>query len=467
MLLLAACSSAQVLEVKGGQSTLMGGAGGEVTAYMPSSTLAFGLGTANGHLVFGLSDSFKLRGLDVVAGDSSFGYSVESVGGAGIQVRGLSIQHSTGDRSFAAFLGATGSSYSLPFLSATTAQHAGGGIFYRQRINKLTFSTLAATDGGKRTGLGALSYAGGWWHFSGGGGILSGQKTATAVLDLQPVRQLHFSAMHQDIFWKEQRAQINSASASAAVGIFSVQASALMGDSAGHAVRGQSAGAGVRIGPVAFQTNVYQANGERMLMQGAVEHLRHWQASQSVSESAGHKSFAFGGGYQGNRFAISIGHSVEFLPFGGRNFQQVTSASVSLRLPHDSSLTMAACLLPTGPPLYSVSAGTFTHGPLEVKSQAGAARARRASSGRWLVAGVVVDDKSGMPVSGAAVSVGGQLVYTDAGGNFSARFRKATPVAVRVSVDDFAAPGTFHIVDAPASATPASAPVPLRIIVGK
>ena len=88
LLLLLSCPAAfgQVLNITAGQSTLYGGAGAGVTAYLPNSTVYMGAGFADGQFNFGLSDSFLYKGFTVTAGDKAFGY-----GDLSLSVRGLSV----------------------------------------------------------------------------------------------------------------------------------------------------------------------------------------------------------------------------------------------------------------------------------------------------------------------------------------------------------------------------------------
>jgi hypothetical protein len=323
----------------------------------------------------------------------------------------------------AAFVGSTGPGYSLPFFSAGTAQHVGAGFFYHKRLGRLQLSSLAAFSGGQRTALQSVTYTARLFRLSGGGGLLAGQKTATGSFDFQPTHEFHFTALRQDLFWNNQRAAINSASGFVTVGWFTAMATALAGRSAGRQVAGQSGGIGARFGFLNFSANIYQSNGQRLLTQSAAQTFRHWNFQQSISESNGQRSFSGGAGYSGNKFSASFGHSIEFLPFAGRNFQQVTNLTLAFRIPHtDTAVNLATTLLPSGP-LYTVGADSFTHGPFNV--QAGQRPMEHAGSngGKFLVRGTVVD-KSGMPVSGAAVSIGGRLVFSDTNGAWLARFTR-------------------------------------------
>jgi hypothetical protein len=72
---------------------------------------------------------------------------------------------------------------------------------------------------------------------------------------------------------------------------------------------------------------------------------------------------------------------------------------------------------------------------------------------KFIVRGIV-KDSSGISVAGAAVLVGQEIAFTDSDGAFFVRFRKANAVAIKVVPEDFRAPGNWHVISAPDSATP-------------
>ena len=153
LLLLSVPASAQVLQLSAGHSTLLGGSGGEVTAYLPMSTVTASAGFADGHFVFGGSDTFKFHSLEVTAGDKSFGYSFDGAG-LGVSTRGLFVQRNSEHTSVAAFVGSTGIGYGTPFMNTATAQHFGVGFFLQHHSeNGLLFSSLVVVDGGRRTAV--------------------------------------------------------------------------------------------------------------------------------------------------------------------------------------------------------------------------------------------------------------------------------------------------------------------------
>lgn len=457
---LPACS--QVLEITGGQSSLLNSAGVGVTSYFANSTATLGAGIVNGHLAFGASDTFPFRGYQVTAGDAAFGFGVQGVGGLGIVSRGLTITRQSPTTTSSAFVGATGLGYTLPFFSALQPAHAGAGLYWQHRAGQFQFAGLSAFSGNQKTA--AASIGGVWrqFQFAVAGGLLAGQRTATGQATYSPSRAFSITAMRQDLFWNNQRAAVNSVSAFSSLGRLNLHGAAI--DSKSNIrILAQSAGGSLRFGFATLGSDFYQSNGQRLWMQSAHEDFRHWNFSQSFSSSGALHSFGFGGGFHNNHFAFSVGHAVQFLPFG-RGFQNVTQVSIGFKLPHsDTHISLQVSMLPTGP-AYTVGGNTFVNGPLKTEpGQHEQHAAHRNSAGRYVITGTVLD-KSGLPVDGAAVALGSQVVYADHAGRFVARFRNVKPVAVQVRPDEFAAPGNWAVVSAPMFVQPGSN---FQIVVGR
>ncbi|MBL8981634.1 MAG: hypothetical protein JNL26_05590, partial [Gemmatimonadetes bacterium] len=72
----------------------------------------------------------------------------------------------------------------------------------------------------------------------------------------------------------------------------------------------------------------------------------------------------------------------------------------------------------------------------------------------YLASGRVVDT-TGAPVDGAAIEVGGELVYTDSRGRFFVRRPSRNPVSLTVVLNDFLGGGVWEVVSAPAEVRPA------------
>jgi hypothetical protein len=180
------------------------------------------------------------------------------------------------------------------------------------------------------------------------------------------------------------------------------------------------------------------------------EHFHRWTVSGIVNQLQGQTSYAFGGGYHGNRISLSIDHSVLFFPISGKGFQQTTTVQVSLRL-HDTVLNFQTNVDPMMHVQYTTYASSYAQGPL-----AGAATNSRTHSagGKFVIGGAVVDER-GQPVEGAAIQLqGGAVVYSDSQGKFFARMKHDKPAALVVLLQEFAAPGRWAVTSCPVDAAP-------------
>ena len=91
VLLLCAATSlatAQVIQITGGDSTQLGGAGGQAILYFPTNTAMVSGGIIDGHAGGAISDTFKYGGWNVTVGDKSFFAGIDGLGGAGFQTEG-------------------------------------------------------------------------------------------------------------------------------------------------------------------------------------------------------------------------------------------------------------------------------------------------------------------------------------------------------------------------------------------
>jgi hypothetical protein len=68
---------------------------------------------------------------------------------------------------------------------------------------------------------------------------------------------------------------------------------------------------------------------------------------------------------------------------------------------------------------------------------------------RYVVRGAVRDEQ-GHAVEGAAVEIGGEVVFTNSTGEFFLRVGRPTRTSVRVLTGEFLLPGQWEVVSAPA-----------------
>lgn len=451
ILVLVSSACAQVIQLAGGTSSMMGGTGGGVTAYFPNSTLYAGAGATEGRLSFGISDTTLWRGLHVIAGDDRFSYSVDGAGLAVIS-RGIAVSKETPDRMLAGFVGSTGIGSSLPFYQGSTVQHFGFGFFARQQRGRWSFSTLNALDGSKKTASSSASFVSRPLKFSLAGGLLESKPTAYGSFDFAPWQALHFVGAHQDVFYTGTRGTFDSFGSAARAGSFSISAIGLRAQSLGRTTVGYEVSGGGRIGLLGIQSGWYASNGHASLFTSVSENTRHWSLTQNVQRSDGRNTFAAGGGYHGNKFSVTLDHTIQFVPIGpGTGFQNVTSVTVSIRIPHsDASANLSAVSL-NRRVLYTAYGNEYAHGPLETKG-AVSGPAPQHSMAKHVIRGTVKDTK-GAAVEGAAVQIDREVAFTDQGGVFFVRQRREHAVRISVLVDSFTE-GSWTVVTAPDSATP-------------
>ncbi len=448
VLLLGVPASAQVIQASGGSSTLLGGTGGQITAFFPHSTISTSAGFANGHFVFGSSYTFKFHDLDITVGDRTFGYSFDGAG-LGIGTRGIFVQRSTRHTIFAVFVGSTGIGYATPFMVTAVAQHMGAGIFLERHFdNGLVLSSLAVTDGGKHTAAQGLSYSRRFIRLAGSGGLLQSQKYFTGEADYQPLPQLRFSATHNDYFLAGHLTT-NSLSTFAGLGRVTLMASVLDGQYNAIKTNGASLGAGLRIGSITLRSNFYESNHRILLVHSVQEHFRRWTFSGIINQAGGQTSYAAGGGYRGNKISISVDHSVLFFPASARAFQQTTTVLISLRL-HDTALNFQTNVDPMMRVQYTAYASSYLQGPFAGLAINNSSHSR---TGKFVITGVVMDEL-GQPVEGAAVQLQGTVVYSDSGGRFFMRVKHNKPSALVVLLSEFAAPGRWVVKAYPVEALP-------------
>ena len=183
---------------------------------------------------------------------------------------------------------------------------------------------------------------------------------------------------------------------------------------------------------------------------------------QVISRMHGRTSVSFGGAMTSGLTSLGLDYQVVHTPY--RPTQPfVQTVALNVRLPLGSyRLSAASFVTPDGRVNYAGSASTFFYAgdvmtgarPVEIKFE------------RFIIEGSVVDE-SGMPIDGAAVEIGGVLVFTDSRGRFFVRLPSRREVAVRVVLDEFLATGRFEVIAVPATAVPRTErqSTPMRIVV--
>jgi hypothetical protein len=440
----------QVAQISCGDSTLFQGSGCGTSLYLPHDTAYGGIAYSSGHFDVAASNTFSWRNDLVVLGDRQVGFSFDGTG-LGLTLLGASIEHKTDDSSMTAFIGTTGPAFTSPFLlAAVRPQGFGAGVFFKHKYRGANLYSLEVANSGKYTAAQGIDFQ---WRqdvrLAGSAGILNSEPFASGTISWHPANDWNMFADHQSIF-APYRATGDNFGVAFTDGRFRAQGSLNESDSQGKRLTGEMVGAGVQIGPVQAQVNYYKY-GARTMTAGNLTETFYWHhltLNQSLNHSAGQNSYSFGGGFVwANRLSVSLNHSIVFL-LNGEGFEQVTGVSIGVRV-RDATVNFQTVTTPLGQKLYSIYGSDYE----QLGSWSPGSTVHAASGGKYEYSGRVLDEK-GNAVSGAAVEIGRVIAYTNDGGYFSVRGKKAVPLPVTVVPQIFATPGEWAIVSSPGMIEP-------------
>jgi hypothetical protein len=173
-------------------------------------------------------------------------------------------------------------------------------------------------------------------------------------------------------------------------------------------------------------------------------------ALEVTTYSQGKTSVAFGGGLLSNLMTLSVNYQTLYVPSRPTNpFTQALAVSLNLNLRGNLKLSTATSFTPQGKMVYTL-AGTGSY-----YRMAGLEAAPPMESFRmqpYLIQGLV-KYPDGRPISGAAIRIGKDILYSDQDGQFFAREHKPGSYKVEVDLSAFVADGIFSVVSAPGDAT--------------
>jgi len=171
----------------------------------------------------------------------------------------------------------------------------------------------------------------------------------------------------------------------------------------------------------------------------------HLGLMQQISYQHKRATVLFGANLLTSVGEFGIDYQIVHQPF--RPFQPFRSAlNLTARLQLGSySTSFGTYVRPDGAVDYSASGSTF----LYMGSSLGTQPIQlRGGISRYLVRGTVRDE-AGTPVEGAALEIGGQVVFTNASGVFFLRDGHPRRLPLRVLVHEFLLPGEWKVVSAP------------------
>jgi hypothetical protein len=167
---------------------------------------------------------------------------------------------------------------------------------------------------------------------------------------------------------------------------------------------------------------------------------------QQVILQSGSPRMQFGGSLLTSVGEIAVDYQIVHQPFAPFDpFRSAISLTARLQLGRYST-SLGTYVQPDGRVDYAANAGTFLYlGEFGVQPQrigGGGGIARYVIRGR-------VTDEAGAPVEGAAVALGGEIVFTNSRGEFLLRTRRPARYPVEVQLDEFLLPGAWQVRVAP------------------
>jgi hypothetical protein len=500
--LLAGSAAAQVFRVQGGASTLLNAQGGSLEFKAPNYDGTIGLGFFDGHFAYGGQTRYLLRGYTVLAGDEAVPFTLPTDvfdSSHYFSARGIGATRKNADGDFYAFAGSTSTWLGTGFFNAATSDDPVGMFFYERRVNpRLKFFSRNILSR-RQTFLQGVEYKPNrWLKTSVTGGTGSNQKYFASAVDAEtekvafkasyvitgdsfqrvtvfsplssevnkgnvqllykPAEFVTITTGHENILepltlgGPMQQASVNQFSTDFHVKKFYFGTGLFTSDASGRSTQGTNLYVGRRIGRrLEINSNWFESKpkiGETTsILSGTVREnfSSRFSLLQLISRTGGQTTFAFGGDFTSNRLLVRADYQNVYLPFRpDRPFEQALALNVALRVKGPLQLTAASNVAPDGRLRYSFGAGTYLYrlgGMMSTQPDS-------FSIAKYMVQGVVKDDQ-GVPVEGAALHIGKELVYTDSSGRFLSRFSKRGPFPLSVVPEDFISNSLYEVVSAP------------------
>jgi hypothetical protein len=170
---------------------------------------------------------------------------------------------------------------------------------------------------------------------------------------------------------------------------------------------------------------------------------------QIIGSSQGQTTVSFGGNYFSNHFTVGVDYQTVYVPFLAQPFKQGMAVTLQLRPFGGIELDGQSFLGPDGKTRYTASGSSILSGASRFFGINGSSGYRLP---KYVIRGRVVDEK-GNAITGAAVRVDGQVLLTNAAGEFFVREKRGGTYALKVSFDDFVNPLPYQVVFCPATVT--------------
>jgi hypothetical protein len=506
-LLLAGSAVAQVFKVQGGTSTLLNAEGGSVEFKAPNYDGNVGLGFFDGHFEYGAEARRIFRGYTLLAGDDMVPFTLPTDvfdSSHYFSARGIGVTRKDSQGSFYVLAGTTSTWLGTGFFNAATSNDPVGIFFYERRLTeRLKFFSRDILSN-RQTLLQGLEWKQNkWLKASLAEGIGSNQGYSASALDAEsqkiafkasyvvmgdmfhrvsgisslssevnkgnvqllykPYQFVSITIGHQNILepltlgGPMQEASVNQFSADLHVERFYFGTGLFSSTAMGRSTQGTNFYLGRRINQrFEVNTNYFRSAPQSTpttpgqtttILSGTVRERLSSRFSllQLVSRTMGQTTVSFGGDFTSNRLMLRVDYQNVYLPFRPEQpFEQALALDASFRVFGPWQITAASNVAPDGHLRYSFGASTYLYRFRGMMS----AQAETFSIAKYLVQGVVKDDH-GIPVEGAALRVGKEVVFTDSSGRFLVRFSKRGPFSLSVAPEEFITNGVYEAVSAP------------------
>lgn len=509
-MLLGTAARAQVFKLEGGKSTLFNADGGTLSIKAPSYDSSIGAGMFQGQFQYGAVVHTKVMGYTVTAGDDSVRFDLptdvfEST--SYFSSRGFGVSKNSAESGFYAFGGLTSRRMGTSFFRAARSEEPVGVFFFHRRLTDTLHFYSRNIFSDKNSILQGLEWQPEkWLKTSVTGGIGSGKPyfalAGTAelrkwslkgsyaavspdfrrivvpdILNSEPEREnleatyrfsrdASITASHRNLLQPLTlnsplaRASMNQITGNFRVGRSYFGAGLFQSAFSGQHAWGSNLYAGQKfLNFFDVSTNYFASkSGSQKLdsmITGTVREILNPRLSllQVINYSNGQASMSYGGEFITNRFNASVGYQTVYLPFKvAHPFQQSLSFNTTVHVMGPLGLTAASSLAPDGSTRYSIGATTYFYrygGLLPSWGQAHESY----KFPKFVVQGVVKDEQ-GKPVSGAAVQIGKDVIYTDSDGRFLYRAHKDKSVSFQIVPSQFLTAGIYEVLKAPDSVKP-------------
>ncbi|HEY1263699.1 MAG TPA: hypothetical protein VGF06_09255 [Terriglobales bacterium] len=501
---------AQIFKLDGGTSTLFNADGGSLSVKAPNYEGNIGAGMFEGHFQWGAVARTKLMGYTLTAGDDSvrFDLPTDVFGNTSyFSARGVGLSKGDKDSGFYVLGGVTSRWSGTGFFQAARSEDPAGVIFFHHRLtDELHFYSrdIVSTRSTALQGLEWVPQE--WLKTSFTGGIGSGQpyfasgieaelpqlslKASYASVDpdfrrvtipdyynSEPERENieatyrfnrenSITASHRNLLQPlsvngaPERAGMNSLAGNFRVAHTYFGAGLFNSSFSGRNSWGSNFFAGQHFGNLLDVSASYfvsksTATPVDNMLTGTFREMLTPRINllQVVTYSNGQWSTAYGGEFITNRFNARLDYQTVYLPFRTSHpFQQTLSFNSSVRVIGPVAITAASTLAPDGRVRYTFGGTTYLYRYSGLLPSFGQENDSYKFP-KYLVQGFVRDEQ-GHPVSGAAIQLGQDIIYTDGTGHFLYRTRKHRELMFSVVPDQFLMPGVYEVIQAPKSVTP-------------